>query len=159
MPPPLWAKYSSTETTPRTYSIVQESGQIGLRERWARSGYSKCFPQDSINQVPEKRNRFSQRSFRLHMIIDAYFLMVKNSLDQINMRQMSPKKRNLPVELRKMLEKNLGPTGCVEKCSSEQLLHDSMCKLERSYEKQGKKFLRAWLHDPEWARLPGWVVL
>ena len=33
--------------------------------------------------------------------------------------------------LRKMLEKKLWPTGCVEKCYSEQLLHDPMCKLER----------------------------
>ena len=55
MPPPLWVRYSSTETTLRTYSTVQESGQTGLRERWARSGYSKCFPQDSVNQVPEKK--------------------------------------------------------------------------------------------------------
>ena len=46
------------------------------------------------------------------------------------MKQMSSKKK-IKVELRKMLEKKLEPPGCVEKCYSEQLLHDPMCKLER----------------------------
>ena len=47
------------------------------------------------------------------------------------MKQMSTKKRNFKAELRKMLEKKLEQPGCVEKCYSEQLLHDPMCKLER----------------------------
>ena len=60
------------------------------------------------------------------MTIDGYFVMVKNSLDYVGMRQMPTKKK-----LRKMLEKMLGPPGCVEKRSSEQLLYDPMRKLER----------------------------
>ena len=46
------------------------------------------------------------------------------------MRQMSLKKE-IKAELLKMLEKMMGPPGCVEKRSSEQLLHDPMRKLER----------------------------
>ena len=46
------------------------------------------------------------------------------------MRQMSTKKK-IKAELRKMLEKMLGPPGCVDKRSFEQLLHDPMRKLER----------------------------